>query len=95
MSAPVLPALCHLRDRLRELESDVNTLIDAVAATGAEPPRDEGVIIDLREGMCQCRGDPLPPVQNVAGAGQHGNRYHCTSCGQEVRDVGKRKVIGG
>jgi len=96
MSAPVLPALCHLRDRLRELESDVNTLIDAYAATGEELPRDEGAVIELREGGgCQCTGDPLPNVQNTAGAGMSGSTYSCVGCGQEVTDVSKRKVVGG
>ena len=93
MSVDIINELRDMRDSMTAL---IDYLTDEVVK-GKVPP-DEGAVIDLREGEgggCQCTGDPLPNVQNTAGAGMSGSKYSCVGCGQEVTDVSKRKVVGG
>ena len=89
MSVDIIGELRDMRDSLTAL---IDYLTDEVVK-GKAPP-DEGAVIDLREdGGCQCTGDELPNVQNTAGAGVRGSKHMCVGCGQEVRDVSKRKVV--
>ena len=98
MNVDIIGELRDMRDRARDIRDSAQALIDYLTdevVKGKVPP-DEGVVIDLREGGgCQCTGDPLPNVQNTAGAGMSGSTYSCVGCGQEVTDVSKRKVVGG
>ena len=81
---------------LRDIRDSLTALIDYMTderASGKATP-DEGCVIELREGTgCQCTGDELPNVQDVTGGGISGKRYACTGCGQEITDVGNRKVV--
>ena len=89
MSVDIIGELRDMRDSLTAL---IDYLTDEVVR-GKVPP-DEGAVIDLREdGGCQCTGDELPNVQNIAGAGTHRAEHVCVGCGQEVGDVRNRKVV--